>query len=204
MIVRIEQKEYSTKTLKLVRAIKGAGDRLMTGINNAGLRAGDAITSSSKLTGPKFKFKPKSSYQLNRETIALRDSARNSADKVTEAAKHPIRTAAPSILKAQETASRVIMNPGAAVDKGVEASLRNPIAVGGNVGSKVLMVTNPETAAVPIGAMAIGAEQAAKKAIPAYAKATEKAATGYRRSRLSGLVRSGTNAIYTQLGGVVV
>lgn len=200
MIIKRKQKEYSSKTLKLVRATKQLGNRISTGMNNFGLQIGNAITPASKLGGPKVKFKPKSSYQLNRETIALRDKAR----EVKHAVANPVQTAAPTIVKAKEALTRVAANPGAAVDKGVEMSLRNPVAVSGNVGGKVLMVTNPGTATIPFGPISIGAETALKKNVPQYAKITERAATGYKRSRLSDLVRGGTNAIYTQFGGIVV
>lgn len=177
MIVKIEEKEYSTRTLKLVRAAKGLGDRVMTKIDNAGLRAGEIINGPAK--GPRFRFKPKTSHQLNRETIQLRNKAVQAKGAVYEA----------------------IANPGNVVDKGVEMTVRNPISVASQVGGKVAMVSgNPALAATPIGAIGTAGEQVLKKKVPAYGRTTERLGNSYHNStNLRRYIVGGTNTAVSSL-----
>ena len=107
----IEERQYTGKTWKFVRTMKGLGNKVMTGIDNAGLRVGDTMMGRTT----KFKFKPKSSHQLNKETIQLRDKAIQAKGSLYEAA----------------------LNPGSVVDKGIEMTARNPLTVASQVGGKV-------------------------------------------------------------------
>lgn len=172
-MIQFREKEYSSSILKALAIAKKGGNRIMTSIDNAGLKVGDAVLKRKRSS---IKFKPKSQVQINRETIAAKNKAIEAKKKLEMAA----------------------MDPGATVSKGVEATIKNPIAVSSNVGSKVLMVTNPETAALPIGTVGIGLERVAKKS-PFYTRATEGLSRRYGRSRAASYVRSGTNAFLSAI-----
>ena len=166
----IEERQYTGRTWKFVRTMKGLGNKVMTGIDNAGLKVGDAMMGRTT----KFKFKPKSSHQLNRETIQLRDKAIQAKGSLYEAA----------------------LNPGSIVDKGVEMTARNPLTVASQVGGKVAMVSgNPVLMATPVGAIGTGAEQVLKRKVPAYGRVTERLGDRYHNSpKLRNSVVVGTNS----------
>lgn len=150
MLVTIGEKTYSTKTLKFVRAMKGAGNKVMTKINNAGLSAGEAIGIKPK--GPKFRFTPKSSHQLNRETVAVKKKAQA------------------AVASANRTAQSIAMNPGGALSKGVETTIRKPLTVAGTV--------SPIPGGTFIG---MGAEKGIDRVIPAFKRGRESLAGSYAR-----------------------
>lgn len=177
-----EERLYAGVTWKIARAAKGIGNRVMTKIDNAGLKAGDAVLR--KRPGPAFKFKPKTTQQLNRETIQLKNKVTQAKGQLYEAA----------------------MNPGGVVDKGIETAARNPITAASFVGDKITMVSgNPVLMATPVGALGAGAEKVVKKKIPAYARLTDRLGNSYAGSpRLRGAIVNGTNSALTGLRTMMI
>ena len=124
-MIIIRQKEYSSRTAKVLRAINKAKDAVMVPIDNAGLRAGNAIkaaitgkqTPSYMTTG----FKRKTDRQINKETMrGLNDTKQ----KVTTAAKE------------------IYYTPGQTLDKGLKLAAENPVTTATGVVGKVTMVTD--------------------------------------------------------------
>ena len=164
-MIIIRQKEYSSRTAKVLRAINKAKDAVMVPIDNAGLRAGNAIkaaitgkqTPSYMTTG----FKRKTDRQINKETMrGLNDTKQ----KVTTAAKE------------------IYYTPGQTLDKGLKLAAENPVTTATGVVGKVTMVTDPPgTGLIPWGNMGLAAEQAAKKWAP-YKRMTDASGRVYQRT----------------------
>jgi hypothetical protein len=107
IMIILRDKTFSTKKLQALRRLKEVGNRVMTGIDNASLRATDAVMGTK---GPKaaFRFKPKSKVQLNRETIATKN-------------------------KIDSAAMKVATNPGGAASDVIRSAAENPITTVGAV-----------------------------------------------------------------------
>lgn len=89
-----------------------------------------------------------------------------------------------NLAKAKTGVEKAILQPGQAINKGIEATVRNPVTAVTGVAGKVVMVTDPMGAGlVPIGNIGLAAEQGAKKFIPSYAKVTEKLGNAYHKSK---------------------
>ena len=92
--------------------------------------------------------------------------------------------------------NQAALNPGAAVNRGIETTLRNPIATSGQVASIALPAVNPALAAVPIGTPSIATEAFLKKKVPAYSKFTNKLANRYNKSeKTKKIIETGTNEL---------
>lgn len=105
------------------------------------------------------------------------------------------------VAKAKTSLEKTAINPGSVTVDAIEASVKNPIAVSGNVAGKALMVAPVPLAvkAAPIGAGSIAVEAAAKK-IPAYKKITEKAANKFHEAtKLRRGIEEGTNNMVNYL-----
>ena len=80
-----EEREYSSKLMKVVRTMKRAGNNVVTAIDNAGLKAGNVakeiVTGKPTPAHMKVKFRPKTNQQINRETVALKQKAEQAKTK---------------------------------------------------------------------------------------------------------------------------
>lgn len=191
-----EERQYSGRFTKLIRGVKKTTDAVGVAVNNAGLKAGNALnirTVGAKVgmnkapgvegRGADFKFKRKTNRQINREAIETRNNLKQSAKE--------------GVVNAINEVNNVAINgPGELARQGMEFAGKNPIGAASQVGGKVLMVTNPETALIPVGGIGAGAEMALKKKVPAYAKGTKKLGEFFDEDHLGGkVVKHGTNAV---------
>lgn len=152
IIIRKEERIYAARALHVISGLKKAGNSVSVGAKNLIKKKG------SKLI-------PKSTIQINRETIGLKK-------------------------KVLDNANRALFDTGKMVDKGVRASIANPIAAAGQLPvGEVMMAVNPAIGApvmaTPTGALSIMAEKALKKAAPGYKKVVEGAAEKYAKSGAS-------------------
>jgi len=89
-MIILRQKEYSSKPMKLIRTAKRIGNRVMTSIDNAGLKAGEviekAVTGKTTPQYKKFRFRPKTSQAINRETVQQVRGAQESAKALRDSA----------------------------------------------------------------------------------------------------------------------
>lgn len=160
----LRDKEYSSRWLQTIRGARKAGNRAMTAIDNFGLRAGNAIkevvTGKQVPAHMKVTFQPKTTAQINRETVAGKMAAKRAGEKI-------------------------VYTPGAVANDGIKYAVENPITASVGVASKVAMVTNPATAAIPFGNIALGGEMALKRVAPGYSRATKRVGEAYGRSGFS-------------------
>lgn len=99
--------------------------------------------------------------------------------------------------------NQAALNPGAAVNRGIETTLRNPIATSGQVASIALPAVNPALAAVPVGTPSIATEAFLKKKVPAYSKFTNRLADRYNKSdKFKRVVETGTNELISTLKSI--
>lgn len=157
-ITMIILKLYSSGALKAVNSLKRVGNKVMTGIDNAGLKAGEAIGLNSK--GPTFRFKPKTSQQLGRETIELKNK----------------------VMQLKGAAAEAALNPGGAVNKGVETAIKKP--------GTVLGTCSPIPGGTFIG---MGLDSASHKAMPKLPALKNKTVAAYRE-KIAPSVEGATNA----------
>jgi hypothetical protein len=164
------------------------GNNWMTAIDNAGLRAGDAIKSTitgKQPVGPKFKFQPKTNAEINRATIAQEQAIK----------------AAPA--KAQAKAAEVMdTRVGEVVDKGIESTIRRP---------DVAVVATASQLTTPVG-LAIGGPAGTALCMPGYSAAVpmvvnrplmtqgvknklDKAATDYTKTGFSRKLRGAKGTV---------
>lgn len=152
IVIRKEERVYAARALHVVSGLKKVSNGVSVGAKNLIKKKGTKLI-------------PKSTIQINRETIGLKN-------------------------KVLDNASRAIFDTGKVVDKGVRASIANPIAAAGQLPvGEVLMAVNPAVGApvmaAPTGALSLMAEKAVKKVAPGYKRAVENAAEKYARSGTS-------------------
>lgn len=166
-MIILRDKQYSSKLMKAVKTAKRVGNTVMTAIDNAGLKTGNAIKEvvTGKATPQHMKvgFKPKTNAQINRETVQQVRGAQRATKKA---------------------AQEIYYTPGAMADKGIRYAAENPIAATGNAASVVLPAVNPIWAAIPVGAPSIGAETIAKRG-GVYRKSTQWLGRKYGQSNVS-------------------
>lgn len=93
------------------------------------------------------------------------------------------------------------LNPGQAVSRVTEETLRHPITMGTNIVGKTTMVTDPTgLGLVPLGTIGTAGEVALRKYSPRYAKLTDKAAKKYHGSRVS----RGTEKVVNAATGAIL
>lgn len=133
---------------------------------------------------------------LRKTPMAAKRSAIKTQNKVLEATARGLN----KIEGVKMAANQAAINPGAAVNRGVETLARNPIATTGQAASVVLPVVNPTLAVVPVGTPSIAAEAFMKKKVPAYSKVTNRLADKYKgANKVRGVVETGTNGIINTL-----
>jgi hypothetical protein len=172
-MIILRQKEYASRLLKAVRSVKRAGNSAMTVIDNAGLKTGNTIkkfvTGKSIPAQVEANFKPKTNFQINRETVKAKNVVKDAANAVKE-------------------------RPGAVLDDGISFAAKNPIAAAGQVGSVALPLADPVFLGVPIGTPSAVIDVTAKKFIKPYDKYTERISRAYDRSNFSRNLRRMPNA----------
>jgi len=172
-MIILRQKEYASNLLKAVRSVKRIGNNAITAVNNAGLKTGNTIkkviTGKSVPVQVEAGFKPKTNFQINRETVKAKNAVKDAANAIKE-------------------------RPGVVLDNGISFAAKNPIAAAGQIGSVTLPMANPIFLGIPIGTPSVAADLAAKKFIKPYGKYTEKIARAYDRSNFSRNLRRMPNA----------
>lgn len=103
-----EEREYSSRIMKVVRTMKRAGNNIVTAVDNAGLKVGNTakeiVTGKPTPAHMKVKFRPKTNQQINRETVQqvrgvqnIKNSAildpEGFSGRVTKAAAEKVTTA---------------------------------------------------------------------------------------------------------------
>ena len=182
------QKEYSTKRMQFVRALNSVKDKVITAVNNAGLKAGNTIkeVATGKPTPFYMKtgFNPKTPYQINRETV------------------QQVRGAQKAI---KDTAKEIYYTPGQILDKGIKYTVENPISATGNAASVILPAVNPVFLTVPVGGPSIALNALGKNKVGFYKKGTQRLGKAYEGSRFSHGLRSLGNLpeTTTQVGQMI-
>jgi hypothetical protein len=190
-MIILRDKEFSSKIMQLISGAKKAMNKVITPIDNAGLKVGDKIKSAvgKKVVDPKFKFTPKTKMSINRETIGIKNNA-------TKAIDTPI---------------------GSVIDSGIKAGIKRPDVAAVTVATQAL---TPVGAVIggPVGAAMMAPGYAA--IIPAVAKKPlisrtartylDKKATNYGKSNFSRKLRESNSSVrsiskqvtsgYTKLG----
>jgi hypothetical protein len=194
-MIILRDKEFSSKRVQLLKAVKKIGNSVMTKVDNAGLSAGNSVKQIfTGKTSPssRFRFQPKSNVQLNRETIAVKNKIKALPTKVMETSGKVANT-------------RV----GGLIDKGIESSIRRP---------DVALVATATQLTTPAGA-AIGGPVGAAMCLPGYSAAIpivakhpmlpkgaikylDKKAGQYAKSGLSSRLKKSTATIGDYIGQV--
>lgn len=116
----------------------------------------------------------------------------------------PLAKPALRLNKAVEQSKYLALNPGQAISKGVEETIKNPITASTNIAGKITMVTDPlGTGAIPIGLIGTSSEIALKKKFPKYAKITKNLGDKYHKSKGSKYVEGISNEIINGIKGVI-
>ena len=172
-MIILRQKEYASKLSKVVRSVKRVGNNTMTVIDNAGLKTGNAvkkfITGKNIPAQVEANFKPKTNFQINRETINAKNVVKDAVNAVKE-------------------------RPGAVLDNGISFAAKNPIAAAGQVGSVALPMADPVFSGIPIGTPSTVLDVTAKKVFKPYDRCTERISRAYDRSNFSRSLRRMPNA----------
>ena len=116
----------------------------------------------------------------------------------------PLAKPALRLNKVVEQSKYLALNPGQAISKGVEETIKNPITASTNIAGKITMVTDPlGTGAIPIGLIGTSSEIALKKKFPKYAKITKNLGDKYHKSKGSKYVEGISNGIINGIKGVI-
>lgn len=134
---------------------------------------------------------------------------RNTVQSIKQAVKNPKRTLKVAVGEAKRGAGKVKQNleyaaafPGETVNKGIEATIKHPVAAGGAIignastpiGLAMGGVPGTIMAATPVTEIGAGAEAILRKKVPAYKKATEYAANKYHNSTIRKKIGTGVDA----------
>lgn len=153
-MIKFRRKEYSSKVVQALKKTKFILNRANTAVNNAGLAAGDGLktlVTGKRPTHPKFRFKPKTNMQLNRETVGIANSTKEITNEAVKGTADGIKNLPQTIKNAprniREGANKAMISEiGPAINNGVDTVVRHPDAAAALVVGK---------AAMPVGA-AIG------------------------------------------------
>lgn len=92
------------------------------------------------------------------------------------------------------------LNPGAATSKAIGETIRHPVTMASQVAGKATMVIDPTgTGLVPLGAIGTAAEVGLRKAVPRYARATDRLAGKYEKSKASQIITGIGNGVVNSL-----
>lgn len=153
-MIKFRRKEYSSKAVQALKTTKLVLNRANTAVKNAGLAAGDGLktlVTGKRPTHPKFRFKPKTNMQLNRETVGIANSTKEITNEAVKGTADSIKNLPQTIKNAprniREGANKAMISEiGPAINNGVDTVVRHPDAAAALVVGK---------AAMPVGA-AIG------------------------------------------------
>lgn len=116
----------------------------------------------------------------------------------------PLAKPALKLNKAIEQSKYIALNPGQAISKGIEETIKNPITASTNIAGKITMVTDPlGTGAIPMGLIGTSSEIVLKKKFPKYAKITKNLGDKYHKSKGSKYVEEISNGIINSIKGVI-
>lgn len=186
-MIKFRQKNFSTKlgrTLYRINRVKDAVTQVhkKSGLGSIGNKLEDAGTQvlgyAKRLVNPD----PRVAMETKRIAASPTRVPRSAARRAV-ASEHNILS---GIAQAKTGVENAMLQPGQAINAGVEATIRNPVTVTTGVAGKVTMLTDPLGAGKwPIGGAGLVAEQGMKKAIPAYARVTEKLGNAYHNSKVA-------------------
>lgn len=175
-MIEFRQKDFNLATRTAYRFRKGVSDlthAVKNGLESSGraeaIKRDIRVTTSSP-TSP-------NTYRLKRQTIKDVRDVKNLPSRIND------------------TANRIAVDPGLAVNQANTALLENPITVVSNIAGKAVMLdptTHVVLKAAPIGTVGTVAEQIVKKKVPAYARFIKKISTAYNNS-IAPSVRSTVN-----------
>ena len=187
-MIKFRQKNFSTKlgrTLYRINRVKDAVTQVhkKSGLSSIGNKLEDAGTQVlghiKRMMKPND---PRVALETRRVATSPTRVPRSSARRAV-ASEHNILS---GIAQAKSGVENAMLQPGQAINAGVEATIRNPVTVTTGVAGKVTMLTDPLGAGKwPIGGAGLVAEQGMKKAIPAYARVTEKLGNAYHNSKVA-------------------
>ena len=185
-MIILRQKNYSSRLGRGLYQLNKVKDKLATVHQKSGL---SAIGNKLENAGTQALGKVKRLMNPNDPRVAM--ETRRVASSPTRVPKSAARRAVESeqnimsgLAKTKTGVENAMLQPGQAINAGVEATVRNPVTAVTGVAGKVVMVTDPMGAGlVPIGSIGLAAEQGAKKFVPSYARVTEKLGDAYHKSK---------------------
>lgn len=186
-MIILRQKNYSTKLGRGLYQLNKVKDGLAKIHQKSGL---SAIGNKLETAGTETLGRIKRLINPNDPKIAI--NTRRIASSPTRAPKKSAARRAieseksimSNLAKAKTGVEKAILQPGQAINSGIEATIRNPVTVTTGVAGKVTMLTDPLGAGKwPIGGAGLVVEQGMKKAIPSYARVTEKLGNAYSKSK---------------------
>lgn len=187
-MIILRQKKFSTglgRTLYKMNKVKDAVAKVhkKSGLSSIGNKLEDAGTQVlghvKRIMNPND---PRVALETRRVATSPTRVPRSAARRAV-ASEHNILS---GIAQAKTGVENAMLQPGQAINAGVEATIRNPVTVTTGVAGKVTMLTDPLGAGKwPIGGAGLVAEQGMKKAIPAYARVTEKLGNAYHNSKVA-------------------
>lgn len=179
-MIILRTKEYSSKSLQALKSALKVKDRVITAIDNSGLKAGNALKQAVTGKAPNIEqtrpFIRKTGTQLNREAVGMAQNSKDAVKKVARAAEN------------------LTYNTGPAINKGVATTVRNPIAATANILDTASVpvayslggpAVGTVVAGTPLGTIGTIGEQILKKKSGAYARVTERLGKAYDRSKVS-------------------
>ena len=185
-MIILRQKNYSSRLGRGLYQLNKVKDKLATVHQKSGL---SAIGNKLENAGTQALGKVKRLMNPNDPRVAM--ETRRVASSPTRVPKSAARRAVESeqnimsgLAKTKTGVENAMLQPGQAINAGVEATVRNPVTAVTGVAGKVVMVTDPMGAGlVPIGSIGLAAEQGAKKFVPSYARVTERLGDAYHKSK---------------------
>lgn len=133
---------------------------------------------------------------LRKAPMAAKRSAVKTQNKVIGATAKGLN----KVEGAKTAITQAAANPGGAVSKLTEETLRHPITASTNVIGKATMVVDPTgIGLVPLGTIGTAGETVLRKYSPRYARVTDRLANGFKNSRGSQYIEGGVNGIVNGL-----
>lgn len=187
-MIKFRQKNFSTKlgrTLYRINRVKDAVTQVhkKSGLGSIGNKLEDAGTQvlgyAKRLVNPD----PRVAMETRRIAASPTMSSSQSAARRAITTENKILS---GVAQAKSGVEKAMLQPGNAINAGVETVARNPVTTVTGVAGKVTMVTDPMGAGlIPLGNIGLAAEQVAKRKLPVYARVTEKLGNSYHNSAVA-------------------
>lgn len=130
--------------------------------------------------------------------------AKRSAIKGERKILTPIARGMNKIQHLNNSLQSTALNPGAAINRGVEITLRHPISTTTQIVGKATMAVDPTgIGLVPIGAVGTAGEVALRKYSPKYARITDRLGNKYRNSKNTKYIEGGINGVVNSIKSVM-